>query len=222
MTKGTSIFAICVLCGVILSFFIPGFTRFDSVEEETEESTSSVDRKSPNAALPEKVAPRVMSADDIARVNELKKMEFAKLQEAQAAEKTREAREKLQLLKGPAWRKVILDNMKKFEALRVEAARAPDNRVPCTICDAKGVLPDCVICDHSGQCPTCQGSGRFFDEVCPTCQKNGKCFLCSGSGKMPCPFCQSSSLTMEVITPDTPTPSGDIPIGMPKVRKVEK
>ena len=158
------------------------------------------------------VLPHGMSEQTIARVKELEEMTLKKRQRDQAAEKTPKARAHVQFSKHSAWTKVILTNRQKFEALRAEAAGSPLKRVPCTICDAKGVLQLCVVCDHTGKCPTCRGTGEFFDEVCPTCVGTGKCFLCFGSGKMPCPFCQSSPLMKEVITPDTPDPPNDLPI----------
>ncbi|MEK0450499.1 MAG: hypothetical protein RL088_2767, partial [Verrucomicrobiota bacterium] len=190
---------------------------------EVEESKSEpVERTVAEQAIADAGTFRERSEDDIARIKDLEKMEIAKQREARAAEKTLEARTKLQLLKGPAWREIVAENMEKFEALRAKAAQSPDKSVPCSICDARGVLEVCVICDRSGKCPTCQGTGTSFNDVCPTCQKGGKCFLCSGSGKMPCPFCQSSSLSMEAITPTTPVPSTDIPLGMPKAPSVPK
>jgi hypothetical protein len=222
MHRGFLIFAICLICVVFVALFIPDFNT-EGPSESMDKSNSATADSSLVKPTPSDVAPvRVRTEDDLARTKELEKMESDLRQEQAAALKTREARIRLQLLKSPEWRKVVEQNMEKFEALRVEAAKSPEKIVPCTICDAQGVLHACVICDRSGKCPTCRGSGKFFEEVCPTCQRGGKCFLCSGSGKMPCPFCQSSSLAMESITPTTPAPPAEIPIGMPKEPSIEK
>ena len=147
-----------------------------------------------------------------ARVKELEKMELARRQRDEASEKTRQARAQLQFFKSRAYAEVVQANRQTFEALRKEAAQAPDKTVPCTICDAKGVLDLCVVCDHTGKCPTCRGTGKHLGGFCPTCVGTGKCFLCFGAGKMPCPFCQSLLLRKEVITPDTPDPPAEIPL----------
>lgn len=222
MKRALPIVAICVVCAAIIGLFISNSGTGVGPDDVEESKSESVERMVAQRTAIEPGAFRPRSADDMERIKELEKMEVAKRNEAHAAEKTFEARTKLQVLHGPAWRAIVAENMEKFEALRAEAAKSPDKRVPCSICDARGVLEVCVICDRSGKCPTCQGTGTVINEVCPTCQKGGKCFLCSGSGKMPCPFCQSSSLSMEAITPTTPVPSSDIPIDMPKAPSVQK
>ncbi len=210
--------AIGLFCGLmaalvahrILSDGAPGGPA-ESVRAASE-PTSTTSTTS-NEALSQEMLSHVRPAEEIARVKELEKMELAKRQRDQAAEKTPMARARMQLYYQRAWTEVIRANRQKFEALREEAAQSPDKMVPCTICDAKGVLDLCVVCDHTGKCPTCHGTGRTaFDEVCPTCQGSGKCFLCFGAGKMPCPFCQSLPLRKEVITPATPDPAAEIPI----------
>ncbi len=160
------------------------------------------DEKSPHGK-PEQVS---------ARVKELERMAEDKRQRDHAAEKTHDSRKKLQFNRHRAWLEVVQANRQTFEDLRREAAHSQDKLVPCTICDAKGVVDLCVVCEHTGKCPTCRGTGKDFGEVCPTCQGSGKCFLCFGAGKMPCPFCQSLPLRKEVITPDTPDPVAEIPI----------
>lgn len=222
MKRRFSIVALCLLCIAVIGLFIHNSGTGVSPDDIEESTSEPVERTVAEQTVAEPGAFRTRSSDDMERIKELEKMEIAKRREAHAAEKTLEARTQLQLLKGPAWREIVAANMQKFEALRAEAATSPDKSVPCSICDARGVLEVCVICDRSGKCPTCQGTGTSFNDVCPTCQKGGKCFLCSGSGKMPCPFCQSSSLSMEAITPETPVPSGEVPIGMPKAPLVEK
>jgi DnaJ-class molecular chaperone len=148
----------------------------------------------------------------LAHVKELEKMALEKRRRDQAAEKMHEARAKLQFYKHREWTEVIQTHRKTFEALRQEAAQSPNKKVPCTICDAKGILDLCVVCDHTGKCPTCRGTGKVFGDTCPTCLGSGKCFLCFGSGKMPCPFSQALPLLKEVITPATPDPPTDLPI----------
>ncbi len=146
-----------------------------------------------------------------AHVDELEKMADARQLRDQAAQKTEEARTAARLLKRDIWAEVIKTNWQTFQALRQEAARSPDKKVPCTICNAKGVVNFCVVCDHTGKCPTCDGTGKIYGDVCPACLGNSKCFHCFGSGKMPCPFCQSLP-DKEVITVNTPPPSNQIPI----------
>jgi len=107
---------------------------------------------------------------------------------------------------------VIETYQPEFEILRAAARQSPARKVPCAICSAKGVLDLCVVCDRTGECPTCHGTGKYYDGICPTCVGSGKCFVCFGSGKMPCPFCQSLPLMKEVITTETPDPPRDIPI----------
>lgn len=152
------------------------------------------------------------SEQTISRVKELEKMELDKRRRDLAAEKSHKSRVEVAVYKGEGWRKVLLTNREKFEALRKAAGEAPDKMVPCTICDGKGVLDTCVVCDHTGKCPTCKGTGEVGEDVCPTCVGTGKCFLCVGSGKMPCPYCQSSPIRKEVITPGTPDPPAEIPV----------
>ena len=172
-------------------------------------STAAVERTVYRRSRADEIAEAEATA---ARVEQLKGVEAKKKQRDEAAEKMQTLRARMQLSRHAAWQALVESHQKEFEDLKMAAAQAPDQRVPCSICGAQGVLDLCVLCDHTGQCPNCRGTGKVFDEICPACSGRGKCFLCSGSGKMPCPFCQSSSLTKEVITPGTPNPPADFPL----------
>ena len=200
-----------LLCGLIIALVVRRSSSESAAGSPAEPVPAASEPTSATSAPPNE-AFHGQSEELLARVKELEKMALEKRQRDQAAEGTHLARTNLQFFKRQAWREVIQANRQSFEALRKEAAQSPDKMVPCTICDAKGVLDLCVVCDHTGKCPTCRGTGKYFDRVCSACYGSGKCFLCFGLGKMPCPFCQSLPLRKEVITPGTPDPSAEIPI----------
>jgi hypothetical protein len=198
-----------LLCGLAILLF----ASWLSSDRAPESPMAAVPAALPSPSATSQREVRLLERQDtITRVNELQKMEEAKRQRDEAAARTREFRARVQLAKHSAWQEVIEAHRKEFETLRAESSQAPDRIVPCSICDAKGVLDLCVVCDHTGKCPTCHGSGKYVDAVCPTCHGNGKCFLCIGTGNMPCPFSQSLTLIKEVITPATPEPPADLPI----------
>ena len=116
----------------------------------------------------------------------------------QAAAKTKQYREDLQIATMVPWSNVISNNWLAFQSLRRQAAAAPNGTTPCTLCDGKGYMGFCVLCRNGGKCPTCAGNGKAReDEYCPTCLGTGKCYLCFGSGKMPCPFCDDGMITLK-------------------------
>jgi hypothetical protein len=88
------------------------------------------------------------------------------------------------------WTRLFEKHRATYESLLHAAATAPRGEVPCTICDGFSYMP-CLLCkDHNRKCVTCGGTGHdVSDEFCPSCLGTGKCYLCSGSGKMFCPFC---------------------------------
>lgn len=207
--------AIALVCGL----FVVLFTNRDPSPSEEEAFAAPAPAGAESGPATAPTVYRRSRADmaaeaqaKAARVEQLAALEAKKRQRAEVPEKTLKIRSQMQLSRHSAWQAVVEAHQKEFEALKVAAAQAPDQRVPCSICGAQGVLDLCVLCDHTGKCPNCRGTGKVFDEVCPACSGRGKCFLCSGSGKMPCPFCQSSSQTKEVITPTTPNPPADFPL----------
>lgn len=204
--------AIGLLCGLMATLVARRFlseSAPDSPSERVPAVPAPVAKASPSN---EAILRGKPDENTVARVKELEKMELLRSQREQAAEKMHEARAKLQFYKHRDWTEVIQAHRQEFKALREAAVQWPLKKIPCTICDAKGVLDLCVVCEHTGKCPTCRGTGKNFDEICAACSGSGKCFLCSGSGKMPCPFCQSSPLWMELITAGTPDPAAEIPI----------
>jgi hypothetical protein len=146
-------------------------------------------------------------------IQELQKMALEKRQRDEAAANTHQARTEVQIRRHAAWVKLLQDHWPEFQALREQAAQAPDKKVVCTICNGRSSLDLCVACDNTGKCPTCNGSGKVLDAICATCVGTGKCFLCSGSGKMPCPFCEFPGTKEEgKITAHTPDPPADLRI----------
>lgn len=207
MKRCLQLLAIALLCGLMIMLAVRGILSKSAPGSAAEPVPAAGEPTSITSTASNEVLSPAKPEEAFAGAKELEKMALEKRQRGQAAEKTHDARARLQADKHRAWTEVIQANRQKFEALRKEAAQSPHKMVPCTICDAKGVLDLCVVCDHTSKCPTCRGTGKVFDEVCPTCMGSGKCFLCSGSGKMPCPFCLDG-----VITPETPDPPTEIPI----------
>lgn len=201
--------AIGLLCGLVILLVASRFLPDGSPEIPAAPVAAAA---TPAAVISRNEFAEVERQETIERVKELEKMELAKRQREEAAEKTRQLRAQLQLAKRSAWRQVIEAHRKEFEGLRAASAQAPDQILRCSICDGQGVLDLCVLCEHTGKCPSCHGTGKYWDGICPTCLGTGKCFLCIGTGKMPCPFSQSLPRIKEVITPDTPDPSDEIPI----------
>ena len=129
---------------------------------------------------------------------ELSRLSVEQRKREQAAAKTKPFREDLQVATMVPWSKVISNNWPAFQALRRQAAAAPNGTTPCTLCDSKGYMGFCVLCRNRGKCPTCAGTGKAREnEYCPTCLGAGKCYLCFGTGKMPCPFCDDGMITLK-------------------------
>lgn len=226
MKRYLPLLAVGVLCGLVVLAVSHFSSRSvpDGLEKPVA-AESDPDASSPGASGPaaralaagehtpnEVVPPEARADRTLPRVQELEKMELEKRQRDEAAARMHQARAEVQLYRHNAWTKVIQDRYPEFQALREKAAQTTDKKVPCAICDARGVLDLCVVCDHTGKCPTCKGTGKVLNGVCPTCVGTGKCFLCFGLGKMPCPFCQSLPKARETITPRTPDPPADLPI----------
>ena len=127
---------------------------------------------------------------------------------AQAGRKMIASRQVFQLAKGAAWLQVITTNRPLYLALRTHAARSPGGLTPCTICDGKSYLSGCVMCDQPrGKCPSCKGTGRTVNKAyCPVCVGSGKCFLCTGVGRMLCPFCDDGMIDVRRAPPATTIP----------------
>ena len=118
------------------------------------------------------------------------------------------SRREVQSASYAAWNQVLTANHQHYLELRDEAAKDARGQVPCTICDGYSYMR-CVTCrDHDGKCITCKGTGRIaLDAYCPSCLGSGKCYLCTGSGKMFCPFCNDG-----VIETRRPPPSNFPPL----------
>lgn len=210
MSRALQILSIALLCGMAIALVVRAMSPGSPTGAVLAAPAARSDV--PSEALALEVVSNVKPEDAHERVVKLESMVQGKRQQAESAEKTRQARSQIQFVKRRAWAEVINANRQTFEELRKRSIQAPEKLVPCTICDTKGVLELCVVCDHSGKCPTCSGTGKQFGDVCATCSGRGKCFLCFGSGNMPCPFCQALPLRKEVITPITPEPRAEIPI----------
>jgi len=215
MNRRLQVLAAGLFCGLILIFIIGRIVSKGAPDGRAGAALAAPDPepdgkgRTPRVEIPN-VKP---DAQTLERLKELEKMEKVKRQRDLAAEKTRQSRADIQRFRHRAWMEVIETYQPEFEILRAAAANSPSKKVPCAICGARGILDLCVVCDHTGKCPTCKGTGKADDGgVCPTCLGSGKCFLCRGSGKMDCPFCQSSPLMKEVITPATPDPLRDFPL----------
>jgi len=111
---------------------------------------------------------------------------------------------------GHAYAQFIRTNTPTYLAL-VTRARAVASQlggeVRCTICSGDHYLRFCLLCrELHGKCRNCEGTGRIFvTEYCPWCIGSGRCFLCTGYGKMLCPFCDDG-----VIDPARPVPSNEL------------
>jgi CheY-like chemotaxis protein len=123
---------------------------------------------------------------------------------AQAASKTYEVREQLQLARQPYWTKMLSTNWAVYQKLHAEAVGSEQHTALCTICDGRGKLDFCVMCNGTGKCQTCGGTGRAADgSPCPNCLGSKLCYLCEGTGRMACPFCDDG----EVYAKQTPPPN---------------
>lgn len=208
MDRRHHLVAVAALCGLAIAHFA---SRSLSRSAPAPGTVSEHEPAQISAAAREREA-LAYEQQTRARVSELEKAATEKRLRDQAAQKTHEAREQLALKSSSSWAAVIRTNWPTFQTLREKAAHSPDKKVPCTICNAKGVLDFCVACGHTGKCPACGGTGKVHGDICPACLGSGKCFLCFGTGKMPCPFCQSLPDIKEVITPKTPNPPPEIPV----------
>ena len=129
---------------------------------------------------------------------ELSRLSVEQRKREQAAAKTKQFREDLQIATMAPWSKILSNNWPAFQSLRRQAAAAPNGTTPCTLCDSKGHMGFCVLCRNGGKCPTCAGTGKAREEeYCPTCLGSAKCYLCFGTGKMPCPFCDDGRVTLK-------------------------
>jgi len=212
MKRHLPLLAVGLLCGLLVALVVSKTSspsKPDSLAKPEPIRPVSAAHEFMPSAVPPKLKP---DEKTLQRVQELEKMELAKRQRDEAAAGMHRARLEVQIYRHNAWAKVIQERYPQFQALREQAAQAPDKKVDCAICGARGVLDLCVVCDHTGKCPTCQGTGKVANGVCPTCVGSGKCFLCFGLGKMPCPFCQSLPRMREMITASTPDPPADLPI----------
>ena len=128
------------------------------------------------------------------RLNQ-QELERAKIQRAQ--EKMPASRQELcQSLRIP-WSAVLQTNAAKFQQLRALAAASAQGQTPCNICDGLSYMP-CILCPNTdGKCVNCNGGGRTPSaEYCPACIGSGQCFLCTGAGKMLCPFCDDGMIDL--------------------------
>jgi hypothetical protein len=143
------------------------------------------------------------------RIQELTRLQDTKTRRELAAEKMLPSRKFLQLTYAGRWSTVLTTNWPTFMELRRQAFNSPNQEVFCTICGGTERLPYCIVCSgNQGKCVSCRGTGRTsVDEICPTCLGNRKCFLCSGSGKMSCPFCIEG-----MVNTRRPAPSNQLPI----------
>jgi CheY-like chemotaxis protein len=126
---------------------------------------------------------------------------------AEAATKTYEARQQLQLARQPYWAKVLSTNWTVYQKLHAQAVASPKGTAPCTICDGRGKMDFCVVCNGNGKCQTCGGTGHMLNgEPCPDCLGNKACYLCSGTGKMACPFCDDGDIYTKSQSPSNVLP----------------
>src|SRR6185369_4886925 len=126
---------------------------------------------------------------------------------AEAASHTYEYRRQWQLVRADAWSAVLAANSQAFATLRHQSEVSPDGDAHCTICDGRGTMDFCVLCENSSKCPSCKGTGKGLrDEICPACMGVGKCYLCSGSGRMPCLYCDDGTISRKGPLPLTSLP----------------
>jgi hypothetical protein len=119
------------------------------------------------------------------------------------------SRRQLQLGAVGAWSAIIQTNMSQFHDLYQKAKESPKGEVVCTVCDSYSYMP-CIMCkNHDGKCITCSGTGhRSQAEFCPSCLGTGRCYLCSGRGKMFCPFCDDGMVKIKFPLPHYFPPGG--------------
>ena len=129
------------------------------------------------------------------RVSQLTAMVRRNEQVQAAAEKMIESRRQAQVAAYPAWKQILASHQAAYAELQARARQAPHGETPCTLCDGTSYMPCAMCLAHDGHCVTCRGTGHLRpDTLCPTCVGNGKCYLCSGSGKMFCPFCNDGMI----------------------------
>lgn len=165
----------------------------------------------PEPTSPEEQQARAVAYEQLTQghVRELARMAEDQRKRDQAAVAMKYSRDNLQAKSQSGWTELLVTNAAAFQTLRSLAARSPNGRTPCTLCDGKGYQSYCLLCPaDKGRCVTCRGTGKVFvDEYCPTCLGARKCFLCYGSGKMACPFCDDGMITL-----DWPPPPAKMPV----------
>jgi hypothetical protein len=141
------------------------------------------------------------------RVLRVASMETEHGKRMRAAQHMEESRRHWQWELRTPWQELIKTNYTAYEELLATARQSPNGTTPCTLCDGKSYMP-CILCEHQeGKCIDCNGRGRRGNEYCPTCVGTGRCYLCSGYGKMFCPFCDDGTIDIK-----HPRPAGLPPI----------
>jgi DnaJ-class molecular chaperone len=151
-----------------------------------------------------------MERDKQSNAAELSRREANQNKRALAGAKTEEYRKLLQIETSAVWLKLIAAHRSEYNGLRALAATTHNKQTPCTICNGRGSMDSCFLCGSSGKCPTCKGTGKLHfseRELCPTCRGTGECYLCTGTGKMICPFCEDGDVNLH-----SPLPSTRLPI----------
>ena len=145
---------------------------------------------------------------DRERVQQLEAMVSRQAQMAAATRDMPAARQRARAEAAPAWTRVLITNQEAYQLLLAQAQKSDRGEVTCTICDGFSYMP-CVLCTHhDGKCIDCRGAAYIRSGVlCPSCLGSGKCYLCTGSGKMFCPFCDDG-----MILKQWPAPAKEPPL----------
>ena len=131
------------------------------------------------------------------RVYRVSSLEAEQAKRARAGKHSEDSRRHWQWELRSPWQSLIKTNYAAYEELLEKARQSPHGVTPCTLCDGQSYMP-CLLCkENNSKCLDCNGRGRRGAEYCPTCIGTGRCYLCSGFGKMLCPFCDDGSIDVQ-------------------------
>ena len=192
-----------VLYAVTVFFFEAARPKKDSTEDP---AASLVVPISKRPAPPQQRLAYGLEAERT--VSNLSALEEERARRQRAVRDMPAARHQAQFAAQKPWAAVVNSNLARFRELVRQAQQVRDGSVACTICDGFSYM-SCVMChDHDGKCGPCGGTGRqASSEYCPTCIGTGKCYLCSGSGKMFCPFCDDGVVHATLQVPSSFPPA---------------
>ncbi len=160
----------------------------------------------------ESVPIQVVSPEELAKQEIVKNAHIARLRSMEQAVQERNSAmlgtsnrwKAHQLATEWIWAQVVRTNYPRYKELMAIAGTNGVGEVACDICDGLSYMEYCIICrEDPTRCPDCRGTGKEKNgAICSTCLGNGRCFICSGSGRMLCPFCDDGMI--ELVHPRPP------------------